>query len=65
VAEPVIPFIMGMSMAIIMIIMIIGIIDENMPEKSVPVVCGDNTRQRCRTDIVGVSICCPGTVEST
>jgi hypothetical protein len=39
VAEPVIPFIMGMSMAIIMIIMIIGIIDENMLEKSVPVVC--------------------------
>ena len=33
------PFIMGIIMAIIMTIMIIGIIAENMLEKSVPVVC--------------------------
>jgi hypothetical protein len=33
------PFIMGISMAIIMIIMIIGIIDENIDDQSVPVVC--------------------------
>ena len=33
------PFIMGIRMANIMIIMIMGIIDENMLPKSVPVVC--------------------------
>jgi hypothetical protein len=33
------PFIMGIMIAIIMTIMIIGIMAENMLEKSVPVVC--------------------------
>ena len=33
------PFIMGIKIAIIMIIMIMGIMDENMLPKSVPVVC--------------------------
>ena len=38
-AGAVIPFIMGIRMANIMIIMIMGIMDENMLPKSVPVVC--------------------------